>query len=642
MPLWRRMQTLWRNLARKGRVDDDLDEEIRAYQTMLEDEKTQAGADPVTARREARLDLGGAEQVKEQVRDIRFGATLDSLGAELRQSLRGLRRNPTLTVLGGVMLSLGMGASIVVFSVFYATLLQPLPFRHAGRLVQIWESRQPRGIDKADFSEANFWDVRAQNHAFAEVAAYHSDDANLTGNGSPEKVTCMAISAGFLRALGVSPVLGRDFSYDEGGNRNGQGVVILGSRFWSTRLGGDPQILGKTLRLNDRGYTVVGVLPPGEPWINDQTYVPLGFRPDADRGSWEFQVIGRLARGVSIGAARADLQRIAGVLGRAYPKDDKDIGFSMEPASTWVASDATRRALWILLGAVTFLLLIACLNMANLLLARGMSRKREIALRTALGAGRARLVRFVMMEALLLSACGAALGLALAYVALHSTQALEIDGIPRLKDAALNPWVLGFAALIALLTGVLSGLVPALQAPSSGVAAALREGDRQTGSRGQGRLRAVLVSGEVALSFFLLVGAGLLIRSFTQLMNVNRGFQTENRLLFSVSVPGSYWEKSVGKHFLDRFFERLRAAPQKSRPARSAIGWWKEPIREWASRPAPGRNCPGRGSLGPHGAWSRRVTSTSWDYRCFTAESSTRAIDRSGPNAASRPRRAMW
>ncbi len=561
MPLWHRMKTLWRNLARRRQVEADLDEEIRSYQSMLEDERTRAGAHPRAARREALLELGGAEQIKEEVRDIRLGSGLDSIGAELRQSLRALRRNPGLTAVGAIMLALGMGASTVVFSVFYAALLRPLPFRDADRVVQLWETRQDQSWSQASFTEANFWDVRSQNRTFAEVATYHSGEANLTGDGPAEKVTRSWVSAGFFRTLGVSPVLGRDFSYDEGGGSAPQ-VVILGNRFWKSRFGADPGILGKTLRLDDRVYTVVGVLPPGEPWIDDQTYVPFAQRPDADRTSFEFDVIARLAPGVSRGAARADLQRIAGVLAQSYPKEDKGIGFRMAPSSTWVAGDATRRALWVLLGAVTFLLLIACLNIANLLLARGISRKREIAVRTALGAGRARLVRFVMMESVLLSGIGAALGLALAYGSLHAIRAIDVRGIPRLADARLNPWVLGFAALIAVLTGVLSGLAPALQAPASGIAASLRDGDRQTGSRAQGRLRTILVTGEVALSFLLLVGAGLLIRSFVELMSVNPGFQTENRLLFSVSMPNSYWEKGVGKEFLDRFFARLAAVPQ--------------------------------------------------------------------------------
>src|SRR6185369_330719 len=303
--------------------------------------------------------------------------------------------------------------------------------------------------------------------------------------------------------------------------------------------------------------TVIGVLPPGAPWINDQIYVPFAYSSDANRGSWEFEVIGRLKGGVSQQAARTDLERIASTLAQSYPEDDKGIGFDMASSSTWLVSDTTRQALWVLLGAVTFLLLIACLNVANLLLARGTARQREIAVRTALGAGRGRLVRFVMMESLLLSGFGVTLGLALAYTILPAIQALEIKGIPRLADASLNPWVVGFAVIIAIITGVVSGLAPALQAPATGITTALREGDRQTGSSRQGRLRAALVTVEVALSFLLLVGSGLLIRSFTQLVNVNHGFQIEKRLVFSVSFPGSYWEKGVGKQFLDRFFERL-------------------------------------------------------------------------------------
>jgi len=562
MPFWPRLNTLWRNLTGRQRVEADLADEIRSYRELLEDEKVRDGADPVTARREALIELGGAEKLKEEVRDIRRGSAFDALGTELRQSLRGLRRNPSLTVLGTTMLALGMGASIVVFSIFQSVLLKPSPFRDVNRLLTIWETRLDRGVDQATFSEANFWDVRSYNHSFTEVAAYHYAEANLTGLGPAEKVIASEVSAGFFRTLGVSPVLGRDFSYDDDRNGFRNPLLILGNKFWKTRFGSDPSILGKTLRLNDRAYVVIGVLPPGEPWIDDQLYMPFGYRPDADRDSWEFQVIGRLKPGVTQEAAQADLARIAEWLAPSFPKEDKGIGFFFTPSSTWVASDTTRRALRVLLGAVTFLLLIACLNIANLLLARGTARMREIAVRTALGASRARLIRFVMMESLLLNGLGVVAGLLIAYLGLGAIQSLEIRDIPRLADAGLNPWVLGFAAFIALLTGVLSGLAPALQAPASGIAAALRDGDRQASSRGQGRLRNILVTGEVALSFLLLVGAGLLIRSFSHLMTVDRGFHTENRLMFAVNMPGPYWEKSVGKQFLDRFFDRLNANPQ--------------------------------------------------------------------------------
>ncbi|MBZ5619621.1 MAG: ABC transporter permease [Acidobacteriia bacterium] len=563
MPFWRRIYMLGRNIVREQRVEQDLADEIHSYRQMLEDEKTRSGLDPRLARREALLELGGVAQVQEQVRDVRAGSMLQNIRAEIRQSLRSLARNPGLTATAMAMLALGMGATTVVFSVFYAALVQPLPFREPGRLVQLWETRLDRGWSRASFTEANFWDLRAHARAFEETAVYHFDEANLTGNGSPEKVTNISVSAGFFRTLGVSPILGRDFSYEEDRPGHDNQVAIVGNRFWKNRLSADPQILGKVLRLNDRPYVVVGVLPPGEPWVDDQTYIPLVYRPDADRGSFEFDVIGRLARSVSADAARADLQRVADGLARSYPRNDAGMGFHLEPSSTWVASDSTRRALWVLLGAVAFLLLIACLNIANLLLARGLSRRREVAIRTALGAGRGRLVRFVLMESILLSIFGGALGLLLAGGTLDLIKSFEIGGVPRLADASLNPWVLAFTGLIGVATGVLSGLAPALQAPSSGIASALRDCDRsQAGSRGHGRLRAALVTSEVALSFLLLVGAGLLIRSFTRLLSVDRGFQTENRLLFSVSMPGSYWEKEGGLHFTDRFLERLAQVPQ--------------------------------------------------------------------------------
>jgi predicted permease len=376
----RRLLTLWRNLTQRPRLEDDLDREIRSYQSLLEDEKTRTGADPRSARREALLELGGREQIKEEVRDVRLGATFLSMAAELRQSLRGLRRNPAMSFLAILMLGLGIGAGTVVFGVFYSVLVRPMPFRDPDRLVELWETRLDRGMNQVSFTEANFWDLRAQNQSFEEVGAYHYGEANLTGSGAAERVVCPRVSAGFFRVLGVSPMLGRDFTYDEGAGR-GQAVVILGHKFWTSRFAADPSVLGKTLRLDDKPYTVIGVLPPGEPWIVDQTYLPLVQRSNPDRGSWEFNVVGRLKPGVSAEMAWADLQRVASNLLRAYPAETKGIGFSFGPSTEWRAQASTRLALRVLLGAVSFLLLIACLNIANLLLARGMSRKREIAVR---------------------------------------------------------------------------------------------------------------------------------------------------------------------------------------------------------------------------------------------------------------------
>ena len=549
MPLLARIHSLLRNLTRKQRVEKDLEAELSSFQTMLEDQK---------GRREARLEMGSLPHLQDEVRDVRLGASLDMLAMDFRHSLRGLRRNPALTILGALMLALGIGSSTVMFSIFYTTLLQPMPFREPGRLVELWESHG--NITQASFSEANFWDVRSMNQSFEEVAAYHHEEANLTGEGAAEKVTASRVTAGFFRTLGVAPIIGHDFSYSA--DRADTHEILLGHRFWSQRFGSEPTVLGKTLRIDDQAYTVIGVLPAGRPWIDDQIYRSFSFRSNANRGSWEFGVVGRLRPGISEGMANADLQRIGNVLSQTWPGPDKGMGIAMGPSSAWIASPTTRRALWVLLGAVTFLLLIACLNIANLLLARGTARAREIAVRTALGASRPRLMRFVMLESLTLSVLGALLGLGISYGVLQMLQKLEIRGVPSLEGVGLNPWVLTFAIGSSLLTALLAGIAPSLQAPLREIATALRDGDRQAASRTQGQLRSVLVAIEVALSFLLLTGAGLLMRSFTNLTSVNPGFQTENRLVFTVSMPGRYYQNGVGKQFLNRLWERVGALPE--------------------------------------------------------------------------------
>jgi putative ABC transport system permease protein len=555
-----------RAIFRRRSIEHELDEELRFHLENEIEKLMRSGLSREEASRKARLSLGGMDQVKEECRDARGVWWLDIVLQDMRYGIRGLRRNPGLAVLATATLSLGMAASIVVFSIFEAALLRPLSFRDPDRLVQIWETRLGRGIEQLGFSEANVWDVRAQNHSFEEVAAQAWCGPILTGVGPAENVKCSVVTVGFFRTLGVSPILGRDFSYDEERPFINSRLVILGNRFWKSRFSGDPAILGKTLLLDDRAFKVIGVIPDAEPWLDQQVYILFGSRANAYRTSGEWRVIGRLAPGISAEAARADLRRISGEIERSYPQEASGLGFRLESSSTWGAGNDTRRALWVLFGAVIALLLIGCMNIANLLLARGTARQREIAVRIVLGAGRFRLARFVMMEALLLSGFGVVLGLALAFNSLPVIKSLEISGIPRLAEASLNPWVLGFAVIIALLTGLLSGLAPTLQAWASGVAAALHDSDRQKGSRRQGRLRAALVTGEVALSFLLLVSAGLLIRSFAHLMSVNTGFQTENRLVFFVNLPDSYlgkgdFVKGVGKQFLYRFLERLSAIP---------------------------------------------------------------------------------
>jgi putative ABC transport system permease protein len=544
------LTTIWLNLFHKHAVDKVLDEEIRSYRQLLEDEKISAGADSETARRKAAIELGAIELVKEQV--------LEGFWTEVRQSIRALRRNPGMAAMCILMLALGIGASTTIFSVFEAVLLRPLPFRNADRLVELAETRLDRGIDEMNFSEANFWDLHDRTKSFESVAAYLGFKSNLTGDGEPEKISGAQVTIGFFGTLGVNPTLGRDFSTKEGNAR----VAILGNKFWKARYGADANILGKVLRLNEGSYTVVGVLPAGEPWIDDQVYLPYPCHTNADRQNHEFSVVGRLAKGVTTEAARTELQHLAALMQTTNPKEDKGLGFSLFPSRRWIAPEATRTALRILLAAVGLLVLIACGNVANLLLARGLARQREIAVRGALGAARARLARFVMLEPLLLSGFGAVLGLVLAAVCVRGIRTLEISGIPRLDEVALNPWVLCFTFGVTLFTGLLCGLAPVLQTPLQGVAIDLREGDRQAGaSRRQARVRSMLVATEVALAFLLLVSTGLVLRSFQRLLNEHRGFQTTHRLMFSISYPDTYVQSGRGKQFIDTFLERLSADP---------------------------------------------------------------------------------
>src|SRR6476660_3042225 len=340
---------------------------------------------------------------------------------DFRQAIRNMRKNLGSTLLAVLMLAVGIGATSAIFSVFYSVLLQPLPFPEPSRLVQLWETRTANHFDQATFSEANFWDVQARNRTFEGIASFHGLTANMTGSGEPEQVEGAAVSAGFFRVLGVRPVAGRDFLREEDRPGRDNQVVLLGNKFWKTHFNGDPQIVGKTLRLNDKSYQVVGVLPPGDPWLNAaDVFIPFVHRASPDRGSWEFQVIGRLGNGVSLPAAQADLQTIASSLAKDYPKDDTGMGITLSASADWKADSDLRTKLWVLLGAVGFLLLIACVNLANLLLAKATGRTREIAVRAALGARRARIFPRVLTASFVLGLTGAVVGVLLAMVAVAS------------------------------------------------------------------------------------------------------------------------------------------------------------------------------------------------------------------------------
>jgi putative ABC transport system permease protein len=463
-------------------------------------------------------------------------------GYDIRSTLRLIRRSPALAAGIVVMLGLGIGASTAIFSVVHGVLLKALPFPEPDRLVRVWGALPARNLSNVSLTEANFWDLRDRNASLSEFGAWHGASFTLTGVAAPERLRGATVSVGFFRALAPRPVAGRLFEPGEDDPGAPGDRVLLAHELWSRRFAADSGIVGRTITLDGRPYLVVGVLPPGTPWLNSaDVFVPFVRRKNANRGSWEYVGIGRMKDGMTFEAATADLQRVARDLETAYPDNNRGLGITVGQSADWIGSAPLRRTLWILLGASGLLLLIACVNVTNLLLAQSAARQRDTAIRTALGAGRGDHIRERLTEAAVFSAAGAALGWAIAWGMLRVFQALDPGGIPRLAEVELSGRMLGFTVLVAAVVAIVTGLLPALRAPVVTVASALRAGQRgAVGDRHNDRLRAGFVVAEVALSLTLLVGAGLLVRSLTQVLGTERGFETEQRLLATVSLPAAH------------------------------------------------------------------------------------------------------
>ncbi|HEY6327855.1 MAG TPA: ABC transporter permease, partial [Blastocatellia bacterium] len=546
----------------RSRRDHELADEIESHVQMHIADNVRKGLSEKEARRLALINLGGKVSLTEEYRDRRGLPLIDTIASDLRYAFRALRRAPGITAIAVLTAALGIGATTAIFSVVYSVLLQGLPFPQPERLVQLWESRPEKGpvFAQTAFGLANFWDVQARNRTFENIGALGYGNGNLTGHGEPITVSTGAGSAGFFRALGVKPTLGRllEDGDDQPGHDNH--LALLQNRFWRLQFGGRSDVVGQNVQIDGVTYIVVGVLPPGEPWLNSaDVFVPLVYDPKANRGSFEYAVVGRIKPGVNLDQARADLQSVAEGLAADYPDPDKEMGIIMTPSSTWVASDNLRRALWVLLGAVAFLLLIASINLTNLLLVRATGRSREITLRFALGAARRRIVTMLLGESLVLALFGGGLGLLLALFIVRGLASIDPNAVPRIREAGLNWWVLAFAFGTALVTGILCGLAPAFRSQDRDLAISLREGDRShAGSQTQNRLRSALITLEVALSLILLVGAGLLVRSFQRLLNVDRGFQSDSRLVFSVNLPSSYQAPQI-KEFTTAFLARAQS-----------------------------------------------------------------------------------
>jgi predicted permease len=482
----------------------------------------------------------------------------------LRSTVRFIRRQPLFAGAIVAMLALGIGSTTAIFSVVYGVLLKPLPFPDADRIVQVWGSRPDRGWDQVSLTEANFWDMLDMNQSLQDFGAWHGASAILTDGAEPEQVTGALVTSGFFRSLGVQPVVGRLFEPNEDTPAGGGTVrpLLLSHALWVRRYGSDRTIVGRTIAFGSGPRTVVGVLPAGTPWLDGaEVFIPMVRRADAERGSFEYSGVGRLKPGVTMAAALADLTVVAKNLERRYPQPNTGLGVAIDGSRSWIASDDLRRMLWILLGSVGLLLVIACVNVTNLMLARASANARDSAVRAALGASRSDLVRQWVTEALILSAIGTAAGLALATALLRAMQAASPGDIPRLDEVTVNGWAFAMAGAVATIAGIVIGLVPALRAPQADVVPALRNGQRgAVGDRRESRLRNVFVGAEVALAVMLLIGAGLLVRSLAQVLTVDRGFHADHRLVATLTIPGSYPEARSTQTAAD-LMARVRALP---------------------------------------------------------------------------------
>ena len=566
------LKTKLRALLRRSEMERELDEELRHHIERQTEQNIRLGMNPEEARNAARKAFGGVEQAKELSRDARGVRWIEDLRQDLRYGARMLMKNPGFTLIVVFTLALGIGANTAIFSVVNGVLLRPLPYKDPQQLVMVFA---PRRLEQEfHISSRGFTVLRDQKQVFEQVAAFLPmlDSATITDDGDPEFLGGVTVSANLFTLLGVETKYGRTFLPEEekpGANR----VVVLSHKLWQGRFGSDQKIIGRTISLNYEPYTVVGVMPPRfrfpldgmwTGWLPREIniYIPLALTPEQLNNSkpQTLPVIARLKSQVGIEQAQAEMTGVAARLKRQYPDTNRDESIRLTPYHQQVV-DRVRFALLVLLGAVGFVLLIACANVANLLLVRAASRRKEIAVRAALGAGRRRVIRQLLTENVLLAVLSGSLALLLAFWGVGLLRTIIPENLPRADEVGIDGSVFGFTLLISLGAGILFGLIPAFQASKVNLSDALKEGGRSSGGRGHNHLRNLLVVSEVALALALLIGAGLMSRSFVRLMSVDPGLDPRNVLTVDIRLSRSRYSRPQQAAFFQQLLERLRALP---------------------------------------------------------------------------------
>jgi predicted permease len=558
----------FRRLIQKEKSEKQLDDELRFHLERQVSDYIASGITPAEARRRAHLDFGGLEPVKQQTRESRRGNFFETLFQDLRYATRLLRKNPGFTIAAAITLALGIGANTAIFSIVNAVILRPLPYKDSARIVQISAHTAMFPTFSLGISWLNLDQIRAQASSLEQTSAYSETDKTLTGSGEPMLLSVASVTDGFFEELGVTSQIGRLLIPDD--TKAGQNlVVVISDSLWRTRFGADPKVLGKTLVLDKQPYTIVGVAAPKFTFpSSEQAWIPF-FASAADHQNAKYfmlQTIGKRRAGEKPEKLNAQLDSIA----QQFMKDHPEVGayrFSSEPLLSSSVAEA-RDAFLMLLAAATFVLLIACANLASLLLARGSGRRREMALRAALGASRGRLLRQGLVESCLLALIGGVLGIVLAAQAVELFRAIAPPDTPRLSEISVDSTLLWFSVLTSLVAGVLFGIVPARRAARMDPNEALKEGSGanlgSARSARQSRLGNALVTLEVALAFVLIVGSALMTLTLSRLLHQNPGFRTDHLLSFDLPQPAGV-PSEKGKDYVKQQSNHLREIVAKVR-----------------------------------------------------------------------------
>jgi predicted permease len=546
-------------LFRKWNLDQELEGEIQAHLELVERDAIAAGLSPEAARQEARRSFGGVAQMMEDHRDHRGVPWMENLIRDFRYGLAALAHDPGFAAIVVGLLALGIGANTAMFSIVDAVLLKPLPFPEPERMVRVWESPTP--ATRNGTTTLTFLDWKRQGDVFEALSVESPTRAAVDTDGSPERLSGMLVSADYFQVFGLQPLLGRAFAADED-QPGADPVVVLSYSLWQSRFGGDPDILKRDLKLDGKAHRIIGVLPPGS-FDREETvfWKPLIFAPEQlNRIQHMFEAIGRLRTGVSLGQAQAKMNllraSLAGVLA-GY----KDWGFAVDPFARALVGDTLRSSIYLVFGAVLMVLLITCANVANLMLAKGAGRRKEIALRAALGASRGRLIAQLLTESLVLCLLGGVAGVVVAYLLLHAIAPLIAASLPFTADLRLNLHVLGFAAAAAMAVLILACLVPSLRTSYNKLSNSLNLASR--GSSGSSAaMRRTIVIAEVAISVVLICGAALLFKSLAKLQQVDTGVRIDHVITMSTDLPQTaYPTAASAARFYDAVVQRLRSVP---------------------------------------------------------------------------------